>query len=98
MEKTKEQVERRVIVVDIQVGEKYTLPDNHDAAFLMDGTAERVRKKLKKNNGKPLYKKYLVFNYSEEIYNELTKNGIKDGRLYDAFKMRYDRLFSSLYC
>lgn len=92
-----EKVEKRVIVVDTEENVKYVLPGNYDAAFLMGGTIERVRQKLIKNNGKPIYGKYLIFRYSEDKYNELTKEGIKDGLLYSAYKVRYDRLFGGLY-
>lgn len=92
-----EKVEKRVIVVDTEANEKYVLPGNYDAAFLMGGTIERVRQKLIKNNGKPIYGKYLIFRYSEDKYNELTNGGIKDGLLYSAFKVRYDSLFGGLY-
>ena len=92
-----EQVEKRVIVVYTEENVKYVLPGNYDAAFLMGGTIERVRQKLVKNNGKPIYGKYLIFRYSEDKYNELTKEGIKDGLLYSAFKVQYDSLFGSLY-
>lgn len=51
-----EKVEKRVIVVDTEENEKYVLPGNYDAAFLMGGTIERVRQKLIKNNGKPVEK------------------------------------------
>lgn len=92
-----QQVEKRVIVVDTEENKKYVLPGNYDAAFIMGGTIERVRQKMVKNNGKPIYGKYLIFRYSEDKYNELTKEGVKDGLMYIIFKERYDSIFGGLY-
>lgn len=92
-----EQVEKRVLVLDTKENKKYTLPNYYDASIIIGCTAENVRKRLKKGSETLICERYKAFPYSEEKYNELTKEGVTDGHLYDAFKVYYDKLFGSLY-
>lgn len=89
--------DKRVIVIDETDKKKYTLPDFHEAAFLMDGTSERVRVYLKQWKYGLLYGQYRAYPYSETKWDELRKNGYSDGKLYDIYKMRLNSIFGGVY-
>lgn len=89
--------DKRVIVVDEDTKEKYTVPNYHEAAFIMNGTSERVRKQLKNGRETVVYGRYRVFPYSEMKWEDLRINGYSDGKLYDIYKMRFDSLFGGVY-
>lgn len=91
------QNEKRVLVLDTKENKKYTLPNYHDASIIIGCTAENVRKRLVKGSETLICERYKAFPYSEERYNELTKEGVTDGYLYDAFKVYYDSLFGGLH-
>ena len=90
--------DKRIIVVDATTNEKYVFPDRYEAGLAMGGTAERVRQKLVKDSGRLLYDKFRVFYYTEEKYNELTKEGIKDGSVISLLGKSYYKPGHCLHC
>lgn len=93
----KEIKDRRVIVVDENTKQKYTAPDCYEAGFIMNGTGARVSNQIKSGKESLVYGRYRVYSYSETKWEELRKDGYKDGKLYDIYKMRLDSLFGGVY-